>query len=108
MKRGEVWWVDFDPALGSEIKKRRPAIIVSNDSANRNLSRVIVVPLTSNVSNVFPGEALIKIGAPPTINRHPCEGRGPAFFSPHAQRSWFPDFAGMTELNSKIRYLPAR
>ncbi len=62
MKRGEVWWVEFDPAIGSEIAKRRPAIIVSNDSANRNLSRVVVIPVTSNTARVFPGEALVKIG----------------------------------------------
>jgi mRNA interferase MazF len=62
MKRGDVWWVEFDPAIGSEIAKRRPAIIVSNDSANRNLSRVVVIPVTSNTARVFPGEALVKIG----------------------------------------------
>lgn len=62
MKRGDVWWVEFDPAIGSEIAKRRPAIIVSNDSANRNLSRVVVVPLTSSTARVYPGEALVKIG----------------------------------------------
>jgi mRNA interferase MazF len=62
MKRGEVWWVEFDPAIGSEIAKRRPAIIISNDSANRNLSRVVVIPVTSSTARVFPGEALVRIG----------------------------------------------
>ena len=47
MKRGDVWWVEFDPAVGSEIRKTRPAIIVSNDAANRNLARVVVVPFES-------------------------------------------------------------
>ena len=61
MKRGEVWWVTFDPALGSEIQKTRPAIIISNDSANRNLKRVVVVPLTTNTSRVFPGEARVSV-----------------------------------------------
>lgn len=59
MKRGEVWWVNFDPSVGGEIKKRRPAVIVSNDAANKHLNRVQVVPLTSRVGRVYPSEALV-------------------------------------------------
>ena len=62
MKRGEVWWVEFDLAVGSEICKTRPAVIISNDSANRNLARVVVVPLTSNTGRQYPGEALVTVG----------------------------------------------
>lgn len=62
MKRGEVWWVEFDPAVGSEIRKTRPAVIVSNDAANRNLARVVVVPVTSNVERQYPGEAFVMVG----------------------------------------------
>jgi mRNA interferase MazF len=61
MKRGEVWWVEFDPSLGSEIRKKRPAVIVSNDAANRNLARVVVVPLTSNTERLYPSEALVTL-----------------------------------------------
>jgi len=62
MRRGEVWWVEFDPSVGSEIKKTRPAIILSNDSANKHLARVVVVPLTSNTGKLYPGEAAVTIG----------------------------------------------
>jgi mRNA interferase MazF len=61
MKRGEVWWVEFEPSVGSEIRKTRPAVIVSNDSANRNLSRVVVVPITSATARQYPGEALVTL-----------------------------------------------
>ena len=46
MKRGEVWWVAFNPAVGSEFAKTRPAVIVSNDAANRHPARVVVVPFS--------------------------------------------------------------
>ncbi|KIA81370.1 growth inhibitor PemK [Chromobacterium piscinae] len=62
MRRGEVWWVEFDPAIGSEVRKTRPAIIVSNDAANRNLARVVVVPVTSNTGRQYPGEAVVYVG----------------------------------------------
>ncbi|MDR0868873.1 MAG: type II toxin-antitoxin system PemK/MazF family toxin [Planctomycetota bacterium] len=61
MNRGSVWWTDFEPATGGEIKKTRPAVIVSNDRANATLNRVVVAPFTSNVKRIYPGNAIISL-----------------------------------------------
>jgi len=66
MRRGEIWWVEFDPSVGSEIRKTRPAIILSNDAANKNLARVVVIPLTSNTESIYPGEAVVNMGNQPS------------------------------------------
>lgn len=60
MMRGDIYWCDFEPAIGNEIKKLRPAIIISNDMSNRYIHVVQVIPLTSNITNVYPSECLIE------------------------------------------------
>ena len=64
-KRGDVFWVALDPTLGTEIKKTRPAVIVSNNSCNTFGSRVVVLPLTSNVDSLYPGEAALTVSGKP-------------------------------------------
>jgi len=59
MKRCEVWWVNFDPSVGGEIKRKRLAVIVSNDASNKFLNRVQVVPLTGKTDRVYPIETLV-------------------------------------------------
>lgn len=59
MRRGDIYLVDLEPIRGSEANKTRPAVIVSNDAANRAAERsgrgvVTVVPVTSNVDRVYP------------------------------------------------------
>ena len=65
MKRGEVWWVAFGQGAEGEISKERPALVISNDASNRHLNRVQVVPFTTRIERVYPGEALVTLSGRP-------------------------------------------
>jgi len=67
MRRGDLYWVDLAPVIGSEANKTRPAVIVSNDAANRAAERrgqglVTVVPVTSNTQRILPFQILLTAG----------------------------------------------
>jgi mRNA interferase MazF len=60
-KRAEIWLVRLDPTEGSEIKKTRPALIVSNDANNRFAGTVTVLPITDRGEKIFPFEAALPL-----------------------------------------------
>jgi mRNA interferase MazF len=53
--------VSFDPSVGGEIRKTRPAIVLSNNAANAALNRVIILPLTTQTAKLYPGEAMVTL-----------------------------------------------
>ncbi len=60
MKRGDIYLVDFDPSVGAEIRKQRPALIISCNEANKHLKTVMAIPFSSKVERVFPFEVFVK------------------------------------------------
>jgi|SRR5579862_811902 len=61
MKRGEIYFANLDPTVGSEIKKKRPVLIISNNANNNAASTITIVPVTSNTTKVYPFEVLLEI-----------------------------------------------
>ena len=64
-RRGDVFRVTLDPVVGTEIRKTRPGVVISNDSCNEFGSRVVVLPITANVDRLYPGEARIAVRGKP-------------------------------------------
>jgi len=60
MKRGEIYFANLDPTVSSEIKKKRPVLIISNNANNKAATTITVIPLTSNVAKVYPFEVLLE------------------------------------------------
>jgi len=60
IKRGDIFWVDFDPSKATEIQKKRPALVCSHDILNENSARIIVAPITSNLKKVYSFEYAVR------------------------------------------------
>ncbi len=60
MNRGDVYLVDFEPSVGAEIRKKRPAVIISCNEANKHLRTVMVIPFSSKTGKVYPFEVLVR------------------------------------------------
>jgi mRNA interferase MazF len=69
-ERGDIWWVALDPALGSEIRKTRPCVVISVKALNERRRTVIVVPLSSSPK-----------ASPPILIPISCDGRRAAAVS---------------------------
>jgi mRNA interferase MazF len=62
IKRGQLYWVNFDPALGSEASSIRPALVISGDKNNRVMPIVTIAPITSSVKKLYPFEVFLAQG----------------------------------------------
>lgn len=60
IRRGDIYWVDFDPSKATEVKKNRPALVCSHDVLNENSTRIIVAPITSNIRRVYSFEYVLQ------------------------------------------------
>jgi mRNA interferase MazF len=63
-RRGEIWWATFDPAIGSEIRKTRPCVVLTTNVLNERRRTIVAVPLSSSPK-----------AAPPLLVRVQCGGR---------------------------------
>jgi mRNA interferase MazF len=59
IQRGEVYWINMDPTVGAEIKKKRPALVVSNNINNKHSSLITILPITSNIKKPYPFEVVV-------------------------------------------------
>lgn len=59
--RGEIYWIELDPTLGTEIKKTRPCLILSINAYNKKMPRVIIFPITSQIQNIYPFEIRVEV-----------------------------------------------
>ncbi len=69
IKQGDIYWVNFDPTVGAEAKKVRPAVVVSNDINNEYSPIISIAPITSSVARIYSFEVEIPEGTAHLTNR---------------------------------------
>ena len=62
MKKGDIFWANLNPSIGSEISKTRPVVIVSNDINNEYADTITILPLTTSTNKIYPFEVFLKAG----------------------------------------------
>jgi len=62
IRKGDIYWADLNPAIGSEISKTRPVLVVSNDINNQYAATVTILPITSSTDKIYPFEVLLPKG----------------------------------------------
>lgn len=60
-KCGDIYWIELDPTVGTETKKRRPCVILSNNAYNKYSTRIIAAPVTSQIKVVYPSELIVNV-----------------------------------------------
>lgn len=60
-KRGSVYWVSLDPAVGSETRKTRPCLILSNNQGNEFSNTIVVAPITSKIKKIYSFEVKVSV-----------------------------------------------
>ena len=60
MKQGEIWWVCFNPSVGHEFKKKRPAVVITSSKVIKKINLIAVLPITSNKNNYLINDIVIK------------------------------------------------
>ena len=68
VRRGCIHWVDFDPAIGSEQGKKRPALVIQNNLGNLTADTTIVIPITSQVPlRSYPMHVALSVQGKPSV-----------------------------------------
>ena len=93
-RRGDVYWVILDPVVGTEIRRTRPAVVVSNDSHDRYGTRIVVLPITSNVDSLHPGEAKVEVKGKPGRATSPSKAHASGFGDRGRGRARLADVTG--------------